>query len=211
MRSWLFCLFAAAATAATAPTVSEVAGRYYLQHFHEVGSELLLKPDGEFQFILSYGAADWWAKGSWHLQDGAVVLNSADENDPPPFRLVRSAAGKSGGVCIRVVGPNGRGVGNVDVSLQTDKGTAQAKTDSSGVAHFGKKNAPQKAVFRVRAYDLETEPIALNPEQHDFTFEINSRAITELRFTEQRLSLSGRILTMHYWGPDQDMDYVKGQ
>jgi hypothetical protein len=64
-------------------------------------------------------------------------------------------------------------------------------------------------VFQVRVYHLETEPIALNAAHDDFTFEINGQAITELRFTDERLTVNGKALVMHYWGPDQEMNYVK--
>ena len=31
----------------------------------EVGSELLLRPDGSFEFMLAYGANDQYGKGCW--------------------------------------------------------------------------------------------------------------------------------------------------
>ena len=40
------------------------AGHYVLRGVMEVGSELLLKPDGTFEFALAYGATDYYAKGT---------------------------------------------------------------------------------------------------------------------------------------------------
>jgi hypothetical protein len=40
-----------------------LSGHYYLQGATEVGSELLLTEDGKFQWMLSYGAVDQFAKG----------------------------------------------------------------------------------------------------------------------------------------------------
>jgi hypothetical protein len=40
----------------------DLAGHYVLRGVMEVGSELLLKPDGTFEFMLAYGAADYWPK-----------------------------------------------------------------------------------------------------------------------------------------------------
>ena len=54
-----------------------MAGNYVLHGVMEVGSELLLKPDGKFEFMLAYGAADYWAKGTWSHDGNAVVLHSA--------------------------------------------------------------------------------------------------------------------------------------
>ena len=43
----------------------DVAGHYVLRGVMEVGSELTLKPDGTFEYMLAYGAADYWSKGTW--------------------------------------------------------------------------------------------------------------------------------------------------
>ena len=60
----------------------DLAGHYYLQNVREVGSELLLKPDGTFDYMLAYGAADYWAKGTWRTSNGAVILNSGAGQPP---------------------------------------------------------------------------------------------------------------------------------
>src|ERR1700726_680651 len=67
----------------------DVAGHYVLHGVMEVGSELLLKSDGSFEYMLVYGAADYWAKGTWRHEDHCVVLESAGKKEDP-FRLVRS-------------------------------------------------------------------------------------------------------------------------
>src|SRR5580765_2373928 len=92
---------------------ADMAGHYYLQNVREVGSKLLLKPDGSFEFMLAYGAADYWARGTWQSKNGAVILNSAAGEARPPFRLLRSAATKTPGVRVRVTAPNGRPVANI--------------------------------------------------------------------------------------------------
>lgn len=38
-----------------------------------MGSELLLKPDGTFEFLLAYGAADYHTHGSWRRENDSVV------------------------------------------------------------------------------------------------------------------------------------------
>lgn len=66
----------AAATTAFAATAAEpdLAGHYYLGDVHEVGSELLLRPDGSFEWMLAYGAMDQQARGRWRREDGRVLL-----------------------------------------------------------------------------------------------------------------------------------------
>lgn len=52
-------------------------GHYYLSGVRETGSELLLKPDGRFEWFISYGAVDQTAKGRWS-RDGQGVTLTAD-------------------------------------------------------------------------------------------------------------------------------------
>src|SRR5215207_9178904 len=81
---------------------ADLAGHYYLQNVREIGSELMLKPDGTFEYMLAYGAADFWAKGKWQSEDSAVILNSAENDAKSPFRLLRSASSKTPGIRVFV-------------------------------------------------------------------------------------------------------------
>jgi len=181
----------------------DLAGHYYLQNVREVGSELLLKPDGSFEYMLAYGAADYWAKGTWRTGDGLVILTSTAAEPGPPFRLIRSAAKKSGGIRVWVMAPNGRPVANIDVALQSAGGQAEARTDSEGVALFPPSGRPRAAAFRIRVYGFESEPFELNPAHNEFYFEINGDAITQVRFRDERLTVDGKSLVLQYWGEDR--------
>jgi hypothetical protein len=197
------------ALGSAAAQTANLAGYYTLQHFREVGSELLLKSDGSFDFMLAYGAADYWAKGTWRVENGSVILSSTSRAARAPFRLLESKAVKSAAIRVHVVGANQRGVPNIDVTLVTEKGKHQARTDSDGIALFPREDAPRSAAFQIRVYHVDTEPIALNAAHDDFTFEIDGKAITELIFQDERMVVSGKTLTMTYWGPDQEMHYVR--
>jgi hypothetical protein len=65
---------ASARAAGCAPADSALAGHYYLHGVMEVGSELLLKADGRFQYMLAYGALDELASGCWTRHGGVVTL-----------------------------------------------------------------------------------------------------------------------------------------
>ena len=86
----------------------DLAGHYVLRGVMEVGSELLLKSDGTFEYMLSYGAADYWANGTWRRENNRVFLNSAGRKEAP-FRLLRSEAGKPDKTRVWVIGKNGTG------------------------------------------------------------------------------------------------------
>lgn len=107
----------------TLPALADdVAGHYVLTGVMEVGSELWLKPDGSFEWMLAYGAADYWAKGTWHRDGNAVVLESSGK-DEAPFRLLRSEAGKPGRIRVWVMGKNGHGVENIHVFFRPETNT----------------------------------------------------------------------------------------
>src|SRR5208337_532414 len=74
MKTALLLFMALAALAAQG---QDLAGHYVLRGVREVGSEMMLKPDGSFEFMLAYGAADYWAKGTWRQEGNTVVLQSA--------------------------------------------------------------------------------------------------------------------------------------
>ena len=51
-----------------------LAGLYVLEGEREVGAELILRPDGSFEFGLAYGAIDQYGRGCWSLSGGALTL-----------------------------------------------------------------------------------------------------------------------------------------
>ncbi|ANI77493.1 hypothetical protein [Sphingobium sp. EP60837] len=82
MMTALLPLAAFLATPALADTAQR-AGHYYLRGVMETGSELLLRPDGRFQWYLVYGALDLFAEGRWQEKDGAVLLTAEKTKDVP--------------------------------------------------------------------------------------------------------------------------------
>ena len=81
-----------------APAAAEgndaLVGHYYLSGVHEVGSELLLRADGRFEWMLAYGAVDNAATGRWTRQSKTIVL-TADrlEKGKPLFALKQIGPG----------------------------------------------------------------------------------------------------------------------
>jgi uncharacterized protein len=186
----------------------DVAGHYILRDVMEVGSELLLKSDGSFEYALTYGAADYWAKGTWQHEDNRVVLNSAGTKKAP-FRFLRSDAGKPGKICIWVIGENGRGVENIQVALQTADQHFEATTTSDGAAVFPELANARTVTFEVPVYSITAGPFEIRPPNHDFYFEINGDAITQVFFKDEELAIDGKDLVMKYWSHEQPMRYEK--
>jgi hypothetical protein len=183
-------------------------GHYVLRGVMEVGSELMLKPDGTFEYMLAYGAADYWAKGTWKHEGNAVILHS-DAKEEPPFRLTKGEVGKPGRIRVWVIGKNGRGVANIHVGVSAGKEHLEATTDSDGAAVFPDTAKPTAVYFEVRVYSLEAGPYDVNPAERDFYFEINGDAITQVHFKDEPLAIEGTALIMKHGDPQTPMRYEK--
>ena len=200
----LFAMLALAGVAAGA----DVSGHYVLRGGQEVGSEMLLKPDGTFEYMLAYGAADYSAKGSWKLDGDAVVLNSLGQK-APPFRLVRSTASKTGGLCVSVKAPNGQPVPNIQAIAMAPQGKAEQMTDAQGTACFPDGVKATGVMLEVRVYGVEAGPFAVAPNRNAYEFEINGDAIMNVPFQNERLKLNAGGLELRYWDREKAMQYQK--
>lgn len=196
------------AVAALPLSADNVAGHYVLQGVMEVGSELWLKPDGNFEFMLAYGAADYWAKGTWRHEGNDVTLESSGKEEAP-FRFLRSEPGKPGRIRVWVIGQNGKGVPNIHVQLLAQGEPLEATTTEDGAAVFPDSPKAHAVSFEVRVYELKTGPFDIDPSNKDFYFEINGAAITQVLFKNEHLTIDGSTLLMRHWDPDKPMRYEK--
>ncbi len=78
---WLLTLCALIAPLAGSAATPDPVGHYYLEGVHEVGSELLVKPGGRYDWFMSYGAMDLFSAGTWR-QTGDQVVLTVDSRDP---------------------------------------------------------------------------------------------------------------------------------
>ncbi|RQO54737.1 hypothetical protein DBR47_21960 [Paucibacter sp. KBW04] len=124
-----------------AEPAAEWVGHYYLKGQMEMGSELLLRADGSFAWMISYGAMDQQAQGRWTLKDQTITLTSAKPSQAPKFRLfeedelrIRKPAAE--GTWVAIVGkPQVGPAANMEVMFQARSGkTATAVTDRRGDA-----------------------------------------------------------------------------
>ena len=80
-----------------AQEVKALAGTYCLSGVMEVGSCIRLLPDGQFRYFLAYGAYDENSEGTWKLERGEVVLDSAAYDRRPTFTFKRLQRGDTDG------------------------------------------------------------------------------------------------------------------
>jgi len=209
----LLVLFSWAGQKKTAPTpptakaaAPNYAGHYVLEDAHEMGSELLLKPNGDFEYMLAYGAADYTAIGKWKAAGDSVVLDSKLP-DGPGFKLVRSSDLRSPDVRIWVKSRIGKPVGDLEVVLTGPEGESTGHTDRDGMALFPGTSQPKSVVIKVPVYDKDSGPVQLNASHTDFTFEINPEAITTVPFKGEVLKASAGTLEMFFWDKTKPMVY----
>lgn len=81
-----------------------LAGHYYMHGVMEVGSELQLKANGEFEYMLAYGALDEYATGCWSREGQIVTLVATkfEANAEAPMKFERLELEiKPGGKLVR--------------------------------------------------------------------------------------------------------------
>ena len=54
----------------------DMTGHYYMSGVREVGSELMLRPDGSYEWFLAYGALDQYSVGQWRKSGNEIVLTA---------------------------------------------------------------------------------------------------------------------------------------
>lgn len=204
MRTALVLLMAVAVSTARGEDLTG----HYVSRAMEIGSELLLKSDGSFEYMLSYGAADYWAKGTWRHENNCVVLNTAGKKEAP-FRLLRSEAGTPGKIRVWVIGQNGHGIENIQVTLQVAGQHFDATTNSDGVAEFPNLAKARAISFEVSVYSIKAGPFEVSPSENDFYFEINGHAITQVFFEDEQLVIDGNDLIMRFWNAEHPIRYEK--
>lgn len=130
----------ASAVAADQPAPS-LAGHYYLQGVTEVGSELLLKKDGKFEWMLAYGNVDQQASGDWSASGKEVTLHAASPGKAPQFRVfdeeeMRIRKPAAAGQWVAIVGfPQLGPMAGVEVKFEAKSGkTASAVSLQNGDA-----------------------------------------------------------------------------
>jgi hypothetical protein len=220
-RRWLARVAIAGCLAVTPAVAAErvdLAGHYYLQGVMETGSELLLKPDGRFQWMLSYGALDQQAEGNWK-RDGDRLILSADARPvaAPLFELqARLPWGPEQGERLRrqsgataakpgigvVIGDPKAGLtfGDIGVEFVLSNGRReQRRTDRGGWAllPMPKKATLRQLVLRTRDPGIPAQVIDAGSKGGEvFVIALDSRAMSPPPFATLELDIEDDALVL---------------
>ena len=188
-----------------------MAGHYYLQGVHEVGSELRLHPDGRFEYFLAYGAYDEQATGTWSVQGGRVLLNTAGTSAPPRFSLKQSASKPENPLTILVQDTNGRGLPAVDVFIDYGDGNPETGyTQEYGWQARRQRGRPRAIGLGVRMYNLEPQWFQVAGRSDNYyVFEFSPGDLGRAQFRNLPLTPDNGDLLMEREG--RKLRYVKGR
>ena len=148
--------------------VRTVSGHYYLEGVHEVGSELLLMPDGRFQYFLAYGAYDENATGDWRVDGDLIILNTSGRYTPPSFTLKQSSIKPEQPLTILVKDRNERGIPGIDVLV--DYGGA--KPEIGYTQYYGWRaprtsSIPKAIGLGIKMYDIQPQWFKVGSTSHN--------------------------------------------
>lgn len=191
--------------------VPTVAGHYYLEGIHEVGSELLLMPDGRFQYFLAYGAYDEYATGDWRVDGDLIILDTSGGYSPPRFTLKKSSIKPEQPLTILVKDRSERGVPGIDVLV--DYGGTKPET---GYTQYYGWQAPRtdsnpKAIgLGIRMYDIQPQWFKVAGTSHNYyVFIFDPGDLGKVLFRNTSLRVDSGALIMERGG--RNLRYVKGR
>ncbi len=111
-----------AALLLAAPSAPPSLAGHYRLHVHDAGSELVLHPNGRFEYGLAYGALDEAATGRWRRVGNHILLTTAPKPVPAAFSAGRAAHSAEVPLALHVTWPNGRGIPGMDFRVDFDSG-----------------------------------------------------------------------------------------
>lgn len=188
---------------------STPAGHYVLQGIREVGSELVLREDGGFQYMLAYGAYDEFASGTWKLDGERVVLNTEAKDIAPKFSL-KSAENKPDKVItVLVTDKNGRGLAGIDVVVVFEGNRGEAGYTQTYGYQIPVKDEqfPRMVGLGIKMYNLEPQWTKIDGARNYFVFEFDPGTLGQAKFHDQVFYWQEDSLTTERNG--RRMRYIK--
>jgi hypothetical protein len=176
LACWLACaaLACSAPASAAEPAASALPGHYYLQGVMETGSELLLKKDGTFEWMLSYGNTDEQASGEWRVAGDTVTLVAGNGGKEPQFRVFEEAEMRirkpaEAGLWVAIVGfPQVGPMPGVEVTFEAHSGktaTAVSVANGDAIVRMPASERWVRAGLRRQGSKADYQWLAVPPER----------------------------------------------
>jgi hypothetical protein len=198
--------FAAALLLASAPlsaqTPPELAGVYDGGQT-EMAAALELTADGRFRYMLSYGAADEHAAGTWNAKDGVVYLTTSPAVVPPRFVVEKDEPAPAGALYVSVA-KTGYDWGtplSVLVRVAGEERPYMTSADESGRVELDPKWRVTGITPAVPVYEIVPEIYAIEPGSgHRLRFRFEPNDIGRADFRRTALRREDGALVLERWG-----------
>jgi hypothetical protein len=185
--------------AAAVPVTRESLAGLYDGGQMEVGAQLLLKPDGHFEYELAYGALDEEAKGTWEFKYGAVFLTTVPAVVPPRFVVESDTPDARDGLWIKLSSGPVIKDSRQRVYLIYDKGEPEDMVEVADDGHvpFPGNRRPTAIIPEIPVYPIMNKPIPLTGTGgHLIVMRFEPNDIGKADFRGQRLSIEDGKLVM---------------
>jgi hypothetical protein len=185
--------------AAAVPVTRESLAGLYDAGQMEVGAQLLLKPDGHFEYELAYGALDEEAKGTWEFKYGAVFLTTVPAVVPPRFVVESDTPDARDGLWIKLSSGPVIKDSRQRVYLIYDKGEPEDMVEVADDGHvpFPGNRRPTAIIPEIPVYPIMNKPIPLTGTGgHLIVMRFEPNDIGKADFRGQRLSIEDGKLVM---------------
>jgi hypothetical protein len=193
----------------TAPVTRESLAGTYDGGQMEVAAQLLLKPDGRFQYELAYGALDETAEGTWAFHDGAVFLTTIPAAVPPRFVVVSDTPDPRGGLSVKftkvlVEGMRQRVLLLYVPNPKSDQVADEADVNDDGSVTIPAGKHPISFIPEIPVYPTLPAPIPLSAGGHRFLLRFEPHDIGKADFRSAPLAIQDGVLVM----PRRDLQII---
>ncbi|MEO8547764.1 MAG: hypothetical protein ABI422_05290 [Sphingomicrobium sp.] len=195
-----FCVAALALTSQAAVARDGLAGRYRLHDGPDVASELILLPNGKFEYFLMAGSLDEQAQGTWRVDGGALRLATIPTPVPAIFSTGPASSSADGPLVLHVTTPAGRGLASVHFVLGFDTGRPVTgyTQDYGWSLDGGEKRAPRWIEFSVPIYNLTSPRFAIDLTRgNEQTFILTPNDLGTIDFTGMQVDIQPHRLILH--------------
>lgn len=167
----------------------------------EMATGLELKPDGHFNYVLSYGALDEEATGTWTVSGDRVLLTSNPVN-PPRLAMISRGRGPDGVLQVSLDVPRGVSRQLFDALITDASGQIQKKqlTDDGLSVPFTRASAPTSIRLIFPVFSVAGEPVPLDPASGyvlHFRFEPNDLGKVGFRAEPLQIVNGDLVLNRH--------------
>jgi hypothetical protein len=190
-------------------SAAEPGQHYRLRQGPDVASEIILYPDGRFEYFLAAGALDEQATGRWTRAGKTLRLTTVPKPKPAVFSAGPTEREAGAPFTVKVILPNGRGVALVDLRLTFDKGPpVEGYTQDYGWRlDPADKRMPRSISLAVPMYGLESQPFAIDASKANvFTFILTPNDLGTIDFENVPVTIEADRLIVHRGG--SDLNYV---